>query len=136
MDFPWNLLPDLRWNRFLGLLAAFWDAEPRVEILGVSHDGTPGGDATVRFKASLATERVRVHVQRTGGGGGLDYDPDNHVSSEVVDTFANRQRDVTIARNGADRYKVFLIPVVRHGDGSTVNHDGREAADHMAFWTL
>ena len=63
MDFPWNLFPQIEWRRFLSLISAFWDAEPRVQILGWRHDGTASGDLTVRYKASLATEHVQVHVQ-------------------------------------------------------------------------
>ena len=134
MDFPWNLLPDIRWNRFLDLLGSFWDSEPRVEVLGVRHDGTAGGSLKVRFKASLAVEHVQVHVQHDGtAGGGVDYSSSSFVSSTRVNCYMNRQQDVTIARNGMDNYTVWLIPVVRQGDNSYLKYDGEGGEDHMAF---
>ena len=137
MDFPWNLIPDLRWNRFLNLIGAFWDAEPRVEILGVRHEASAAATVTVRWKASLAVEHMQVHVQHDGtGGGGLEYNRATYVSSSRVDCFTDRQQDTEIPRNGTDNYAVWLIPVVRQGDDSYLKYDGEEAEDHMAFTSL
>ena len=135
MDLPTGLIPDVRWNRFIDLLSNTWDMEARVEVLGVRHSADADSTVHLRFKASLATEQVRVHVQHDGsGGGGLTYDPSTFVSSNNVPCFTDRQQDVQIARNGTDNYAVWLIPLVRHGDGSLVPYDGLDGRpDHMAF---
>ena len=137
MDFPWNLIPDLRWNRFLNLIGAFWDAEPRVEILGVRKAAT-GLSVTVRWKASLAVEHVQVHVQHDGaGGGGVEYDDSTYVSSTRVDCFTDRQQDTDVTVTDTETYIVWLIPLVRQGDGTYVRYDGEgERPDHMAFQVL
>ena len=98
------------------------------------HDASAGGTVTVRWKASLAVEHMQVHVQHDGtDGGGLEYDPETYVSSTRVNCFTDRQQDTEIARTGTNNYAVWMIPVVRQGDGSFIKYDGTQGEDHMAF---
>ena len=92
----------------------------------------------VRFVASRATQFVQAQVQSTATSkGGATYSTSNYVSSTRVDCRSNRQQDLTISRNGTNRYYLFLIPVFLEGDGSTyTKFDGDDGADKMAFADL
>ena len=124
-------------DRFLRGLASFWDNQQRVSIEGQKDTGA-GTDVNVRFVASRATQFVQAQVQSTATSkGGAPYSTSNYVSSTRVDCRSNRQQDLTISRNGTNRYYLFLIPVFLEGDGSTyTKFDGDDGADKMAFADL
>ena len=132
---PLGLPPEL--DRFLRGLASFWDNQQRVSIEGQKDTGA-GTDVNVRFVASRATKFVQAQVQSTATSkGGATYSTSNYVSSTRVDCRSNRQQDLTISRNGTNRYYLFLIPVFLEGDGSTyTKFDGDDGADKMAFADL
>lgn len=133
---------DPRLDSLIRQLRAGWEFQPRVEIIGLSGistaAGPPGGDVSIRYRASLATNYVQVHVQSTAvGEGGASYDASNFTSSVRVDCLENRQQDVVISRNGTDIYYLWLIPVFKDGDGTFVKYDGVDSPDDfMAFWDL
>ena len=132
---PLGLPPEL--DRFLRGFASFWDNQQRVSIEGQKDTGT-GTDVNVRFVSSRATQFVQAQVQSTATSkGGATYSASNYVSSTRVDCRTNRQQDLTISRNGTNRYYLFLIPVFLEGDGSTyTKFDGVTGADKMAFADL
>ena len=132
---PLGLPPEL--DSFLRGLASFWDNQQRVSIEGQKDTGA-GTDVNVRFVASRATQFVQAQVQSTATSkGGATYSTSNYVSSTRVDCRSNRQQDLTISRNGTNRYYLFLIPVFLEGDGSTyTKFDGDDGADKMAFADL
>ena len=132
---PRGLPPEL--DRFLRGLASFWDNQQRVSIEEQKDTGA-GTDVNVRFVASRATQFVQAQVQSTATSkGGATYSTRNYVSSTRVDCRSNRQQDLTISRNGTNRYYLFLIPVFLEGDGSTyTKFDGDDGADKMAFADL
>ena len=123
---PLGLPPTL--ERFFRGFASFWDNQPRVEILGILPSGN---DTIVRFRASRATQFVRVHVQATAVYDELSYEVD-----ERLDFRTNRQRDYTVL-GGADR-NIWLIPEFVEGDGTYTRFDGAGAngEDLMAFASL
>ena len=132
---PLGLPPEL--DGVLRGLLSIEDNQQRVQLTG--HLDTGGGtDAKIRFKASRATLFVQTHVQSTATSkGGATYSTSNYVSTARVDCRANRQQDVTIARNGTNQYFLWLIPVFLEGDGSTyTKFDGVTGADHMVFADL
>ena len=115
-------------DRMLRGIASHWDNQQRVEIIGI----LPSADDTiVRFRASRATQFVRVHVQATETYDELVYETD-----ERVDCRTNRQRDYTVA-GGADRY-VWLIPEFEDSPGSYTRYDGagNNGEDLMAFASI
>ena len=124
-------------DRLLRGIASFWDNQQRVQIMGQKDTGT-GTDVNVRFMASRATQWVQVHVQSTASSkGGATYSTSNYVSTTRVDCRSNRQQDVTVSRNGTNRYYLFLIPVFLEGDESTYSKfDGVTTTDRMAFVDL
>lgn len=150
-------------DRLVALLGSHFDEEQRVVPLGFRNIG--GNQSAIRFRASRATLFVRYHVQSTAGAGStrglftrglgrhqtlglyarglgvgadltLAYDPDNAVAAAQVDCRQDRQQEVTITRNGVDRYVVYLIPSFLETDGSHTLFDGDDAADQMAFIDL
>lgn len=118
------------------VLEKLWDFNQRVQSLGFRDIG--GNDTKVRFLASLATEHVHVHVQHDGGGaGGAEYDPDNFdAQSATVNCREERQQEVTIARDGANHFYVFLIPVWEATPGVFEKFDGEEHEDRMVTLDL
>lgn len=138
IQLPTSLFPsDPRWTAFMRSLAAFWDGEQRVQVLGVKDSGVPGATVDLRFKASLSTEYVQKHVQSTGlSKGGQTYSATDYVSSDRISCLTDRQQDTTVPRNGVDRYFIFLVPVLRMPDGTYVKFDGVQREDHMAFANL
>ena len=113
------------------------DNQQRVELTGQKDTGT-GTDVAIRFRSSRATLFVQAQVQSTATSkGGATYSTSSYVSSTRVDCRSNRQQDLTISRNGTNRYYLFLIPVFLEGDGSTyTKFDGDDGADKMAFADL
>jgi hypothetical protein len=113
------------------------DNQQRVELTGQKDTGT-GTDVAVRFRASRATLFAQTHVQSTATSkGGAAYSASNFVSSARVDCRSNRQQDITVARNGTNRYYLWLIPVFLEGDGTTyTKFDGVTGADQMVFVDL
>lgn len=135
MTFPGLRAPEglQDWTRFVDLVHAHWDEQPRVEILGTVKSGN---NVIVRWRASRATEYVVAHIQHDGGGGGgSTYDPDTYVSRTRVDCRADRQQETTVTRSTDDFYTVWLIPSVLEGDLSTFSdYDGEgETTDFMAM---
>jgi hypothetical protein len=118
-------------------MESLWDNQQRVQIMGQKDTGT-GTDVNVRFMASRATQWVQVQVQSTASSkGGATYSTSNYVSTTRVDCRSNRQQDVTVSRNGTNRYYLFLIPVFLEGDESTYSKfDGVTTTDRMAFVDL
>ena len=87
------------------------DEQMGVENLGYRDIGS--NDSKVRFAAVRATEWVEVHVQHDGGGGGgVDYNDSTYVSRTLVDCRANRLQEVTVNRDGVNRYYCWLIPIL------------------------
>ena len=132
---PLGLPPEL--DRLLRGIASFWDNQQRVQVMGQKDTGT-GTDVNIRFVASRATQWVQVHVQSTATSkGGATYSTSNYVSTTRVDCRSDRQQDVTVSRNGTNRYYLWLIPVFLEGDESTyTKFDGATGADRMAFVDL
>jgi hypothetical protein len=132
---PLGLPPEL--DRLLRGLASFWDNQQRVFPTGQKDTGT-GTDVNIRFMASRATRWVQVHVQSTASSkGGATYSTSNYISTTRVDCRSNRQQDVTVSRNGTNRYYLWLIPVFLEGDESTYSKfDGVTTTDRMAFIDL
>lgn len=124
-------------NAMVRILNVHFDEQHHVLVLGHKDTGT-GTDVSVRFLASRVTEYVQVHVQSdAAGNGGAAYDASNYVSSSRTDCREDRQQDVTISRNGTDRYYLFLIPTFLQGDRSTyTKFDGVDGDDRMAFVDL
>ena len=124
-------------DRLLRGMESLWDNQQRVQIMGQKDTGT-GTDVNVRFMASRATQWVQVQVQSTASSkGGATYSTSNYVSTTRVDCRSNRQQDVTVSRNGTNRYYLFLIPVFLEGDESTYSKfDGVTTTDRMAFVDL
>lgn len=113
------------------------DNQQRVELTGHKDTGT-GTDVAIRFRGSRATQWVQSHVQSTATDkGGATYSASNYVSSTRVDCRSNRQQDVTVSRNGTNRYYLWLVPVFLEGDGSTyTKFDGVTGTDQMVFADL
>jgi|TARA_R110000824_G_scaffold15731_1_gene65970 hypothetical protein len=113
------------------------DNQQRVELTGHKDTGA-GTDVNIRFRGSRATQWVQSHVQSTATDkGGATYSASNYVSSTRVDCRSNRQQDVTVSRNGTNRYYLWLIPVFLEGDGTTyTKFDGATGADQMVFADL
>ena len=132
---PLGLPPEL--DRLLRGIASFWDNQQRVQVMGQKDTGT-GTDVNVRFMASRATQFVQVQVQSTASSkGGATYSTSNYVSTTRVDCRSDRQQDVTVSRNGTNRYYLWLIPVFLEGDESTYSKfDGVTTSDRMAFVDL
>ena len=124
-------------DRLLRGMESLWDNQQRVQIMGQKDTGT-GTDVNVRFMASRATRWVQVHVQSTASSkGGATYSTSHYLSTTRVDCRSNRQQDVTVSRNGTNRYYLFLIPVFLEGDESTYSKfDGVTTTDRMAFVDL
>ena len=124
-------------DRLLRGLASFWDNQQRVQVMG-QKDTVTGTDVSGRFMASRARQWVQVQVQSTASSkGGATYSTSNYVSTTRVDCRSNRQQDVTVSRNGTNRYYLFLIPVFLEGDESTYSKfDGVTTTDRMAFVDL
>jgi hypothetical protein len=102
------------------------------QIVGYREDG---GTLYVRFLAAFAAPWVQVHVQSTESGkGGLDaYDPDNYVSTTLVDCRSNRLQDISVSMTEGYRYVVFLVPVQYDGETTKVLFDGENGVeDNMA----
>lgn len=142
-------------------LGSLYDEEQRVYPLGFIDQGD--GTVIIRFRASRACQYVRVHLQNTvvGGGiqglfargfgriqttglyargigvgasgGGLAYNPNESVSSTQVDCRAARQQDVTVTRDGSTQHVVFLVPEFLEEDGSFTRMDGNDGDDHVAW---
>ena len=113
------------------------DNQQRVELTGQKDTGT-GTDVAIRFRSSRATLFVQAQVQSPATSkGGATYSPRRNVSSTRVDCRSNRQQDVTVSRNGTNRYYLWLVPVFLEGDGTTyTKFDGADGADQMVFADL
>lgn len=148
-------------DRLVSLLGSHFDEEQRVVPLGSRNIG--GNQSVIRFRASRATLWVTAHVQSSTAGSvygliargfpalgteglyarglgigsaGLAYDADGAVASERVDCRQDRQQDLTISRDGVNRYVVWLVPEFLETDGTYTKFDGEDAADQMAFIDL
>lgn len=131
MSGPLSNLPgarDFLWDRLVRGLASFWDNQQRVEIIGIRQSGT---DTVVRFRASRATQFVRVHVQATD-----TYDPNAYQIEARIDCRSNRQQDYTVG--GEHDVTIWLIPEFQNPDGSFVRYDGAtgNGEDLMAFASI
>ena len=113
------------------------DNQQRVELTGQKDTGT-GTAVAIRFRSSRATLFVQAQVQSTATSkGGATYSTSSYVSSTRVDCRNNRQQDVTVSRNGTNRYYLWLVPVFLEGDGTTyTKFDGADGADQMVFADL
>jgi hypothetical protein len=128
MHVPW-------YSAFVRYFASHWDEQQRVAVLGFRDIAS--NNSTIRCLASRATMYVRVHVQHDGsGGGGVSYNASTFSSSTQVDTRENKQYDGTIARDGTNRFFVWLIPEFLNNDGSFTKFNGADGADHMAYIDL
>ena len=74
MDFPWSLIPDFRWNRFVSMLTAFWDSDLNVEILGVRYGPADNSTVTITFRGALNTQNICVCIQDVAEHG-VNYVP-------------------------------------------------------------
>lgn len=124
---PFGADPFIMQARLAALLGSHFDEEQRVWILGFRDIG--GDESVIRFRAARACAFVRVHVQSDAAlGGGPFYNPEAFINSTQYDMRENRQRDVTIERNGTDRYYVWLVPEFLNPDGSFTRYNGLGAS--------
>lgn len=73
----------------------------------------------LRFEPARPIEKVRVHVQSTASGeGGGDYDAVNFTSDETVDCRGARVQNYEVTLDPAERYFVWVVPLVIAGDGT------------------
>jgi hypothetical protein len=122
-------------DAYLTYLVGYLNAElgrREPTIVGVGSDGVT---LRVRFRAPLGVEKVQVHVQSSDAGeGGMTYDPNFYVSSDLVDCRADRLQDRIIPVTAGTGYVVFLVPWAKDGAGNTVLFDGQNGRpDNMAI---
>jgi hypothetical protein len=97
-----------------------------LSLAGTGTQAQAGNYLSFQFTASLSALWVEVHVQSTATGkGGLEYDPDDYVSTTLIDCRTNRYQTQTIKIDPAYRYAVFLIPVQYDGAGLKILYDGQ-----------
>lgn len=147
-------------DRLAATLGSHFDEEQRVYPLG-HRASTTANQTVVRFRASRACLFVTYHVQNgvggstlglftrglgrgtsygtqglfargLGVGGTFAYDPNEVVASGRVDCRSERQQEITITKDGVNRYVVYLIPEFLEADGSYTKFDGEDAEDRMA----
>lgn len=127
--------PFVAQSRLAELLGSHYDEEQRVYPLGYRDVGS--NNSVIRFRSARACQWVRVHVQHDGGGGGgVNYNASTFASSTQYDQRSERQRDVTVSRDGTNNYYVWLIPEFEESDGTFTKFDGADGDDHMAFMDL
>ena len=134
MDFPWNLIEDFRWNRFLSMLSAFEDAGPGVQIIGVHKPPVANSVVTVKYRATLATQRICVQYRTFDADTGTVYDPKSEC--RVRDLTDSRYMSETFHRVEGNAYMIWFVPVVLDGLGQEIRYDGEAAEDRMAVLTL
>lgn len=104
----------------------------------VQHSGQ-GGDFSTRglFTRGLGRHGTRGLYARGLGigpsGVTLEYVPGGAFATARVDCRDDRQQEVTITKDGTNRYVVFLIPEFLEADGTFTMFDGDDAEDHMAM---
>lgn len=151
-------------DRLSALLGSHIDEEQRVIPLG--HRDIGGNQSKVSFRASRACQFVRYHVQHSGqsqgstrglftrglgrhatlglwtrglglpSGVSMAYDQGASVATGQVDCRSERQQEITITRDGTNRYCVYLIPEFLEVDGTFTKFDGVDSDDRMAYVDL
>lgn len=100
-------------------------------IIGHRDDGT---NMHLRYRASLGSTHVKVHVQGAGvGEGGGTYNPDDFITSVTVDCRESRAQDVEMT---SGHYWIWLIPMHVDAIGSILYNGLNGAPDNMAFIEL
>lgn len=89
-----------------------------------------GTDLSLRFEPARPIEKVRVHVQSTAAGeGGGDYSAVDFTSEEDVDCRGSKVQDYAVTLDPAERYFVWVIPLVQDGAGAW--HQRLDEAEYL-----
>lgn len=93
------------------------EEQARAFVMGSRLVGGTG--LSLRFQPARPIEVVRIHVQSTAPGeGGGTYDPAHYTSREDVDCRGSKVQDYDVTLDPAERYYVWVIPLVRDGAGA------------------